>query len=123
MTKKELQNYKWLIAEMRFDREKLAELKSQEAGKGVSYDSIGSSGQIGNPTASLACKVAELEQRISHNEGQIQAILQGIDGITDVKLRLAIRLHYIEDMKLTQIAKEFGGSLSTLREQINKLLV
>ena len=122
MTKEELRNYKWLITEMRFDKEKLTELKAQEAGKGVSYDGIGSSGQIGNPTASLACKVAELEQRISHNEGQIQAILNGVDSITDVKLRLAIRLHYIEDMKLIDISKELGCSLSTLREQINKFL-
>ena len=122
MKKEELRNYKWLITEMRFDREKLAELKSQEAGKGVSYDGIGSSGQIGNPTASLACKVAELEQRIEENEKQIQTILQGINGITDVKLRLAIRMHYIEDMQLKDVAEELGVTLSTLQKQINKYL-
>ena len=122
MTKEELRNYKWLNTELRFDREKLVELKSQEEGKGVSYDGIGSSGQIGNPTASLACKVAELEQRISQNEKQLHAIVDGINSIADVRLRLAIRLQYIEDMSPKEVAKELGMTLSTLQKQINKFL-
>ena len=122
MTKEELRNYKWLNTELRFDREKLVELKSQEAGKGVSYEGIGSSGQIGNPTASLACKIAELEQRISQNEKRLHAIVEDINSITDVKLRLAIRLQYIEEIEPKDIAKELGMALSTLQKQINKLL-
>ena len=89
MTKEELRNYKWLITEMRFDKEKLTELKAQEAGKGVSYDGIGSSGQIGNPTASLACKVAELEQRISQNEKQLHAISRGYKLFCEVSQMLS----------------------------------
>lgn len=112
MTKKKLESYWKLTREIWILRQELKELKTSEAGVGVSVVLDYRKGYA-HPQAVVGFdkeKYNEVKKQLDEKERQAKEIREWVDGIKDAETRVVFKYYYIDGMSWRQVAKKLGYS-------------
>lgn len=114
MTKKELEQLYYLEKEINMCQTELDKIRSQSLIQSPSWQGAGGHSGVSDKVADMAIKEADLakiiEGLLAESTLQKERIREYVDGIDDCRMRMIMKLRYIELKSWNYIASVLGGN-------------
>lgn len=118
MTRNDLYNFRYIPKEIARVKNRIAECEAAAemivAGSGGS--SSGISDKVGNNAAKIIDLKIELENYLHKLEAEERAVINFISELKNSRLRLIIRLYFVERKTWQEVADESGGTENSCKQ-------